>query len=317
MYTFKTKTLAACAILGLASAGPSQADIFAASYLDITNFLIKDSGGNTLDYNNDFNSLSFTSSTDMDGSLSGAGSYSYSTPNATGGEDFAADCVGSGCNVLAENTFPLITGAQGATYVTSDQREVGSPITNLPNFTQLGADVSQAAYASIATGDAGSGSSNVNNGLEAIWTFSLAQGGGISFDGDFRTYLEAFVGAGEIFPGKASGSTSFSITINDVDGGSGGGTIFSVAPTALNQSVSANANGFGFDLQLCGVFTCGTELNSSFSFLTGPLVADNLYQLSIRSNANVDIARVPEPGFLGIMGMGLLGGFSWMRRRRS
>lgn len=317
MYTFKTKTLAACAILGLASAGPSMADISATSYLDITNFLIKDSGGNTLDFNNDFSSLSFTSSTDMDGSLTGAGSYSYSTPNATAGEDFAADCLGSGCNVIAENTFPLITGAQGTTYVTSDQREVGSPITNLPNFTQVGADVSQGAYGSIATGDAGAGTSNVNNGLEAIWTFSLAQAGGISFDGDFRTYLEAFVGAGEVFPGKASASTSFSITINDVGGANGGGVIFNVTPTALNQSVSANANGFGFDLQLCGIFTCGTEANSSFSFATGPLAAGNLYQLAIRSNANIDIARVPEPGFLGLMGLGLLGGFSWMRRRRS
>ena len=325
----KTRSLLATALFGLATiAGTAQADMTATAYIDVTNFVILGSDNEALDFNTDFvsGSLTFTSSADMDGTLTGTAGFSQSDPNSIVNIDFAAECLGSGCPVLAENTYPFITGAQGIDYVTADQSQIGSPIANLPGFSTLGANVGQGAYGSLTDPTTATGSANANNGLEANWQFSLAQDQGISFAGDFRTYLEAFAEAGEVFPGKASAATSFLITITDIDQNSAtfGQVIFSFAPDLLNETTSANANNFGVDLQTCGNLAavlggCGnTDLAGNFLSTTVALAANNLYQLSIRSNANIDIARqevvVPEPGMLGLLGLSMMGLFLARRR---
>lgn len=318
MNKFKTRTLLAGAVLGMAmAAGPAQAELFAYSKLDVTNFQILGSNGNVLDYVNDFNSIAFTSSADMDGVLTGTGGFNFNTANSVTGIDFPTSCLSTtgNCNPLApDNSFPFLTGPQGTDFVAADQEQTGSPLANTPNFPAApGANVGQIAAGNLANTSA-AGSANVNNGLEASWTFTLAQVGGITFTGAVDTYIEAFISAGELFPGKAAAGTTFIISITDLQGGAG--IVFNFAPGALNQSVALNANGFGFNIQQCGILLCGVELNVPLNVTTGALLANNLYQLSIRSNANIDIARrVPEPGILGLMGLGLMGIFLGRRRR--
>lgn len=327
MNKIKTRTLLATAMLGLAvSAGPVQADLFATAKLTIDNFVVLGSDGNVLDRTADFTSLSFTNSADYDGSLTGTAGFGLSIPNNQADIDFPAACLSTtgDCNpILPENSFPFLTGPQGTDFVAADQQLAGSPIDNLPGFDPVaGVSANQAAYANLSATVA-EGSANANNGLESNWTFSLAQPTGMTFVGDITTYLEAFASAGELAPGKASASTTFAISITNLQTGL---IVFDsnnlAAFDLLNETTSANANNFPVDIQTCGNLAglfggCGTELTvSPFSVTTVALDAGTLYQLSIRGNANVDIARVavPEPGILALLGMGMLGMFLSRRR---
>ncbi len=338
---FTTTTLLASAMLGLSVAGSVQADLFATSVITLDELLFNKSDGSTLDFDTDFvdGTVTFTSSADMDGVLTGTGGYSFAEPNG-GDIDFPASCLSTtgDCPVIAENTIPplILSGPQGTDFVTSDQYQADAPIANLANEVDfpdgsvdfgLGADVVQVAYANLSTTTA-EGSANVNNGFEANWEFSLVGADVISIEAGIVTYLEAFASAGEVFPGKASAGTEFVITITDVGGADGGGVIFDSSTLAafdlLNETTSANANDFPFDIQTCGnLFDiagagtgCGNALSVAFSIDTPLLSAENLYQLSIRSNANVDIARVmvPEPSILALLGLGFLGMFLSRRR---
>jgi len=326
MKNLKTTTLLACAMLGMGAAGSVQADLFATAYLSIENLEFLGSDGNILDASTDFNALAFTSSADYDGTLTGAGSFGDVEPNG-GNIDFTSQCLTTtgDCPVLVENQQPptLISGPQGTDFVTADQYQDGAPIANLDNvidgtgnFT-TGANILSITTANLSATEA-EGSANVNNGLESSWTFSLAGAGAITIAADnLSVYLEAFASAGELFPGKASASTSFIITITDINGS----TIFEVE--VFNDTTSASANGWPFDIQTCGglfdqLGSCGVALSIDDLIIVTPvLAADTFYQLSIRGNSNIDIARVqevPEPGILALLGMGMMGMFLTRRR---
>lgn len=308
--------------LSLTLAAPASADMFAYSKLLIEDFLILGSDGNVLDASTDFASLAYTSSADYDGALTGTAGFSQAEPNGAD-IDFVTRCLSTtgDCSPLTENNFEFLTGAQGKDYVAADQMQVGSPIDNLPGFA-LGADIGQVAVGSLSA-TAAKGSANVNNGLEAKWEFSLAQAQGITFEGEITAYMEAFAGAGELFPGKASAAITFTITITDLETDL---IVFLVSENLLNITTSANADGDLSDTRTCGLmaaFTggmCGVEFSDpTFSVTTGLLLANNRYQLSIRGNANIDIARVnevPEPGVLALLGLGFVGMFVAGGRRR-
>ena len=110
-----------------------------------------------------------------------------------------------------------------------------APITNvgsLPTPARAG----NGAYVGIAIGEH-EGTANSNNALEAVWQFQLAKPEeGVTLELDFRAYVEAFVSAGELLPGKASASTDFEITLTDLATGI---VVFKVQPDVANQTVSA------------------------------------------------------------------------------
>lgn len=309
----------AAASLGMTLAAPAQADMFAYAKLVLNDFRILGSDGDPLDTAVDFGQLNYTSTADMDGSLTGTPGFAnaFSTSNADD-IDFATDCLTTtgDCSPLTENAFPFMTGPQGLDYVAADQYQSGSPIDGLLPTT--GATIGAIAVGSLSATSA-TGSANANNGLQASWTFSLTQDQGITFAGDISVYLEAFSSADEISPGSASAGTEFLVTITDAltgevifdSGDEPGGDIPS-------QTTASNA-GFGIDLQTCGdvAITCGTELNIPISLTTVELTAGRIYQLSARNNVNIDINRaVPEPGILALMGAGFIGIFAAGRRRR-
>lgn len=309
----------AAASLGMTLAAPAQADMFAYAKLVLDNFTILGSDGDPLDSVADFTQLNYTSTADMDGSLSGTPGFAnaFATSNADD-IDFATDCLTTtgDCSPLTENTFPFITGPQGLDYVAADQYQSGSPIDGLLPTT--GATIGAIAVGSLSN-TAATGSANANNGLQASWMFSLTQDQGITFEGDISVYLEAFSSADEVSPGSASAGTEFLVTITDVLSGE---IVFDSSEEpggdVPSQTTASNA-GFGIDLQTCGTLTCGVELNIPISLTTVELSADRIYQLSARNNVNIDINRaveVPEPGILALMGAGFLGIFAAGRRRR-
>lgn len=284
------KKIALALLASLCVAGTAQAGVLATALFEIENFLIKDSDGKVLDADTDFvvNTLSWTGGADEDVALDGA-TDSRNDPNSTTGIDFPAICVGD-CPQIGDNAFPVISGAPSANYATADQVEDGAPISNVGSFATP-ATVGNGAYVGIATGEQ-TGSANSNNALEANWIFQLANpAGGVTLEMDLRAYVEAFVSAGELSPGKASANTDFEITLTDLATGQ---VVFSAKPAVANQTVSVNANNFDVPRQLTGIHTAGEATAESITLTTPPLNNTSLYQLSVRQNVNADAARV-EP----------------------
>lgn len=300
MEYLKKVTLALLATLYVASA--AQAGVLATALFEIQDFVAKDSDGNVLDANTDFVSSTFawTGGADEDIALDGA-TDSRSIPNSTTGIDFPVLCLGD-CPQITGNAFPVLSGAPSANYSTADQLESGAPITNvgsLPTPARAG----NGAYVGIAIGEH-EGTANSNNALEAVWQFQLAKPEeGVTLELDFRAYVEAFVSAGELLPGKASASTDFEITLTDLATGI---VVFKVQPDVANQTVSANANDIDFDQQQTGSHTAGVVTAAPFSATTPPLNNTSLYQLSIRQNVNADAAKIDLP--LEVVGCRLTGG---------
>ena len=296
------RKIALALLASLCVAGTAQAGVLATALLDITEFVAKDSDGKVLDANTDFvvSTFAWTGGADEDIELDSAVD-SRSIPNATNGIDFPVICLGD-CPQVGENLFPVLSGAPSANYATADQLEDGAPIDNVGSLATP-ANVGNGAYVGIAAGEH-KGTANSNNALEAIWQFQLAKPTeGVTLELDFRAYVEAFVSAGELFPGKASANTNFDITLTDLATGM---VVFNAKPAVVNQTASANANDFAFDLQQTGIHTAGVASEGPISLTTPPLNNTSTYQLSMRMNVNADAAKIDLP--LEVVGCRLTGG---------
>jgi len=301
--------------VGLAScvaAGTSQATVLATAMIEMDNFVLKGSDGEILDYGDDFSSISYTSTADWDITFDSA-TDSQTNPGSTTGVDLTHGCLGASCDPIGENMFPVISGAGLGNFAGADQIEEGSPLANHPGL-DVGARVANISAASIETGEHAA-SANSNNNLNANWTFELTQDTGITFEFDYRAYLEAYVTADEQSPGFATANYAFYFEIVDLS--AGGTSVFKLEPDLLNHSISLNAP-LPFDIQSTGgLHTIGTATVGSLSVSTDTLTAGKLYQLSARINTNADVSRIPEPAALLLMGAGLLGMGAARRKRKA
>ena len=330
MFQFKKTSLAlvSAGLLTLALSGGAQASVLATSMIDMSNFLIQ-SGGVTVVNGGAVSVFNFASNADQDVTLSGFGSLSNSQPGTTTPIDFAPICVGSGCNpILPNNSFPALTGPTALNYAAADQLEIGAPIVGLPGFLP-GARVANGSYVGI-DGLSVAGSANSNNGVLTQFQFTVANAGVLTFNFNARSYLEAFVSSTEqtTFGTFADASQSFGFRITDVgtgntvfnfrpDGTAGGGTVGAEIsdPFSLNANAGAQPNGI-VNARDRGLNTAGNSAGNFFSASTLALAPGSVYQLSAFINTNVNARRVPEPGILALLGVGLLG-VALSRRRKA
>jgi len=302
---------AALVMLSMIYAATVSAEgVSATAVIDMTNFQILGSDGQVLDATEDFDTLTFTGTADVDVSLGAATDDASGTNPPTNPLDLGPLCLGD-CPVISNNVFPVISGPPTSTYSTADQNESGAPIAGIPGFS-TGASVGNASYVAIDAGN-DDASANTNNNLNANWVFTLLQDGGITFRFDMRAYLEAHVAGLEVFPSFATAGYSVRFTITDMttgndvftwrpDGASGGivGGIVNSDPFDLVITVSVNAPlPLGVDRTITGDHTLGTASTGTFSATTDPLSADTLYQLSARVDVNADALRVEVPLVLG------------------
>jgi hypothetical protein len=297
---------AMAASLSLAAVVPAQAETFASSVLNISNFRLLHSSGVAFS-TADFATLTGTNDAHATAGLNGvfanaADSRSILNPVPP---NVAQQCLGA-CPPVPPDTYTPIAGIPPitSTFGHADQRLTGSSI--IVGATPAGANASTRADASTAVNAVASGNSDVGTSTTFSFVLGAADTMTIAFDGD--PYTRALVTPGSGPTSNANARLSWSINIVNI---STGGNVLSFAPNELNglSNVSAT-DGMPNDL----IYAPG----SAFFTATTPLLAvGQTYQITIQHNslANALQQELPEPGTLAVLAAGLLS-MSLVSRRR-
>ena len=297
---------AMAASLSLTAVVPAQAETFASSILNISNFRLLHGNGAAYSVA-DFANLTGTNDAHATAGLNGvfandADSRSIFNPVPP---NVAQQCLGA-CPPVPPDTYTPIAGVPPIvnTYGHADQRLTGASI--IVNGNPAGANASTRADASTAVNAVASGNSDVGTSTTFAFVLGAADTMTIAFDGD--PYTRALVTPGSGPTSNANARLSWSINIVNITTGV---NVLSYAPNELNglSNVSAT-DGAPNDL----IYAPGSAF---FTATTALLTAGQTYQITIQHNslANALQQELPEPGTLAVLAAGLLS-MSLLRRRR-
>ncbi len=321
-FTKKSTLVAAilASTLGLTVSADALAGAYSAAKMDLTNIKIaKQDGGNLS--TKDFTLLSggITNSTDASGK--------YEEPVITGSNlgdtDSANDstllpnldafaCQGPGCGTVTNNSFTLAGPPANSAYSMGDTLLTGSivDVYDPTGTTLLQAAGARAAFLvenNLTNTSEGSSSANLNLSVDiefiALFTDELI------LTLDYLAYAVANVTPNGLPGSNADASFNWSWSLKDISNPNNTISIDKDSPTALNSGPVAVNNP--------GTDTGGSLTSGSYSYTTNTLTAGTAYRLSIAQIGQANATfKVPEPGSLAMLGIGLLGMVGVGRFRR-
>lgn len=312
--------LAVAATTGLGLAGPASADVFSQGVLQVTNFRFLEGATTTLVDLSDFQVLIFSDSANHTATLRGTNSSDGLVQAFFGTLDLAQNCVGA---CAAQNDFTHHPAGLAAEVARSDSLLTGSPISGTGQPT--GANASTVSEAQlIAAASAGTATVGTTLGLVASFQFTLNNPLAVTIAFAADNFLRALVNA----PAGSTSQATSSWSINIVDannanvftwapnGEAGGisglaGTTENSDPCSLNTTIGASI------LTPSSTHTCV----GAFSATTAVLAAQTSYTLTLthtNTSAVTQLATVPEPATMALLGASLLGlGFGARRRSKA
>lgn len=284
--------VAAVAAFGMQSA---SAGTFASAVLDVNNFKISHSNGSVYK-NTDFSKLIGVNDAHATASLNSA----YKALSAFGPRpDVAHQCVGSPCPAFGENNFTPVHSIMPMTgnFGYADQYFTGNAISingaAAGAHSQTRADVATSLNMQFANSNSSVGSSNT-------MAFRLDTTDSMTVSFDAKPFAMAYSSPDGRPTTTANARISWTVNIVDILTGA---SVFSYAPAVINgmATVSRTHGNNGTSLYN----DAGTVYHLTE---TSPLLLANRdYQITVQHNTLVSAQQqeIPEPGALGLAGLGL------------
>jgi hypothetical protein len=309
-FTTKLKLTAIMASLaGMTFISPVSANVIATSILDISNLKFTDTQGNTLNNitdidiraGNNFGNLSANLFSVAGDDSSAQNENIFLSPgvlNPTGGS-FDGDQVCQGdCMPRAENdyTFRVVPPSATTSYSYADNILTGTSIDldiNGDGIIDIFAGVNASTIAEVMLNTSDTGNATSTTGTNFTFDFLALQDQEVLLSFDYLIQALAFVEPGSLAPSSATAGVSWNISLTD------GITTQTYNPNQLNLSSSRTDIFSGLTNQ-----NSGGQQSLQFSLTGG-----TLYQVSIthqnQVNASSNVAQVPEPNMLALLGLGL------------